>query len=106
RVLFRSYGDPLEQAYPLSTWVGAAGAVLVVAAVLGYLYRRNRRLRPALHPVAVAAAALGLVVAALSLSGALDAALARQWQGFGVRAIALPVLLVVSLVLQHARILG
>jgi branched-chain amino acid transport system permease protein len=105
-VWVRQYGDPLEQAYPLATWAGAAGAVLVVAALLGYLYRRNRRMRPALHPLAVGAAAVGLVVAALSLFGVLDEALARRWQGFGMRAIALSVLLVVIMVFKPAGIMG
>lgn len=105
-VWVRQYGDPLEQAYPLSTWVAAAGVVLVVAAGLGYLYRRNRRMRPALHPVAIGAAVVGVVVAALGLAGALDPVLARQWQGFGMRAIALSVLLVVIMVFKPAGIMG
>jgi branched-chain amino acid transport system permease protein len=105
-VWVRQYGDPLEQAYPLSTWVGAAGLVLLVAAGLGWLYRRNRRMRPALHPVALGAGVVGVVVAALSLLGVLDQALARDWQGFGMRAIALAVLLVVIMVFKPAGIMG
>ncbi len=105
-VWVRQYGDPLEQAYPLTTWAVAAGAVLVVTAVLGYLYRRGRRLRPALHPLAVAGAAAGVLVAVLSLTGTLDAVLARRWQGFGMRAIALSVLLVVIMVFKPAGIMG
>ncbi|HEX7000771.1 MAG TPA: branched-chain amino acid ABC transporter permease [Trueperaceae bacterium] len=105
-VWVRQYGDPLEQAYPLSTWLIAAGAVLVVAAALGWLYRRNRRLRPVANPFVIGAAVVGVLAALLALSGLLDAQLASRWQGFGMRAIALSVLLVVIMIFKPAGIMG
>lgn len=105
-VWVRQYGDPLEQAYPLSTWAVAAGAVLVVAAALAWLYRRGRRMRPAAHPLLLGAAAVGIVGGLLALGGAFDDRLAAQWQGFGMRAIALAVLLVAIMIFKPAGIMG
>src|SRR5690606_802416 len=105
-VWVRQYGDPLEQAYPLSTWLVAAGVVLVAAGALGWLYRRNRRLRPVANPFVIGAAVVGVLAALLAWSGLLDAQLASRWQGFGMRAIALSVLLVVIMIFKPAGIMG
>ena len=105
-VWVRQYGDPLEQAYPLSTWLAAAGVVLFVAGVLGWLYRRGRRMRPAAHPLVIGAAAVGALAALLAWAGVFDAALAARWQGFGMRAIALSVLLVAIMIFKPAGIMG
>src|SRR5690606_26755948 len=105
-VAVRQYGDPFEQAYPLSTWLLVAGVILVAAAVLGYLYRRNKHLRPELHPALGAVAVVGVVAAVLSLSGAGGEMFQQTWQGFGMRAIALSVLLVVIMVFRPAGVMG
>lgn len=105
-VWVRQYGDPLEQAYPLSTWLIAAGVVLVVAAILGWLYRRGRRMQPTAHPLVIGAGVVGGLAALLALLGVFDAQLATRWQGFGMRAIALSVLLVVIMIFKPAGIMG
>ncbi|HZW98983.1 MAG TPA: branched-chain amino acid ABC transporter permease [Trueperaceae bacterium] len=105
-VWVRQYGDPLEQAYPLSTWLVAGGVVLVVAALLGWLYRRGRRMQPAAHPIVVGAGVVGGLAALLALLGVFDAQLSSTWQGFGMRAIALSVLLVVIMIFKPAGIMG
>src|SRR5690606_23759638 len=88
-VVVRQYGDPFEQAYALSTWLLVAAVLLIAAAVLGYFYRRNKHLRPELHPALGALAIVGVVAAVLTLSGAGGEIFEQTWQGFGMRAIAL-----------------
>jgi len=105
-VVVRQYGDPFEQSYPLSTWVMVAGIVLVAAAVLAYFYRRGKHLRPVLHPAVTVLAVVGVVAAVLSLSGLGGELLERRWQGFGMRAIALSVLLIVIMVFRPAGVMG
>src|SRR5690606_22519509 len=105
-VWVRQYGDPLEQAYPLSTWLVAGGVVLVVAALLGWLYRRGRRMQPAAHPIVVGAGVVGGLAALLALRGVFGAQRSSTWQGFGMRAIALSVLLVVIMIFKPAGIMG
>lgn len=105
-VLVRQYGDPFEQAYPLSTWLLVAGVLLVLTAVLGFFYRRNKHLRPEVHPALGAIAVVGVVAVVLSQVGSGAAMLQQTWQGFGMRAIALSVLLVVIMVFRPAGVMG
>ncbi|HZJ08579.1 MAG TPA: branched-chain amino acid ABC transporter permease, partial [Trueperaceae bacterium] len=105
-VAVRQYGDPFEQSYPLSTWLLVAGILLVLAAVLAYFYRRNKHMRPLLHPAMSAVAIVGVVAAVLSVTGLGGELLERTWQGFGMRAIALSVLLIVIMVFRPAGVMG
>ncbi|HRN18760.1 MAG: branched-chain amino acid ABC transporter permease [Truepera sp.] len=105
-VWVRQYGDPLEQSYPLSTWVVAAGAVLVALAVIAYIIRRTRRLRPQLNPLVYVPALLGVGLALFGLYGSDLASLQTRWQGFGMRAITLSVVLIAIMILRPSGIMG
>src|SRR5690606_37375993 len=63
-------------------------------------------LRPELHPALGALAIVGVVAAVLTLSGAGGEIFEQTWQGFGMRAIALSVLLVVIMVFRPAGVMG
>ena len=105
-MLFRSYGDPLEQSYPLSTWTLALGCVLLAGALIAFLVRRHKRLRPVAGPLVWVPAALGLVAVGLGLFGTDIPALERSWQGFGMRAITLSILLIAIMILRPSGIMG
>lgn len=105
-VLVRQYGDPLEQSYSLTTWLSAGSLVLIVAAGLGLLYRRSRRVRPLINPFVGVAAVVGVAGLLFAAVGGSVAALQSTWQGFGMRAIALSVLLVVIMIFRPAGIMG
>src|SRR5690554_424212 len=45
-VFIRQYGDPLEQTYSVTTWLGAGALILVAAGLFALLYRALRRMRP------------------------------------------------------------
>lgn len=105
-VFVRQYGDPLEQAYSLSTWLMVASVLLLVTAVGALVYRSLRRLRPRLHPGIYPLAALGLGGLLFSLlAGGLEF-MQGTWQGFGMRAIVLSVLLIVIMIFRPAGIMG
>ncbi|HEX7022923.1 MAG TPA: branched-chain amino acid ABC transporter permease [Trueperaceae bacterium] len=105
-VWIRQYGDPLEQPYALSSWLTALSLLLLVAAGGSLLFRSLRRLRPKWHPIVFVLAAVGL--AGLSVSVVADhlGYLNSSWQGFGMRAILLSVLLVVIMIFRPAGIMG
>jgi len=105
-VIVRQYGDPLERAFPLSTWLMAGSVLLIVAAGLGLLYRSGRRIRPLVNPFVGVAAVLGVGGLLFAAVGGSAAALKTTWQGFGMRAIALSVLLVVIMIFRPAGIMG
>ena len=105
-VFVRQYGDPLEQSYTLSTWYAVVGVLLLALALGGFAYRSLRRLRPRWHPLLYPLAIVGIAVAAFALLGADMPALQRRWQGFGMRAILLSVLLIVIMVFRPSGILG
>lgn len=105
-VVVRQYGDPLEEAYPLATWMVALGCVLLAVAVVAYFVRRQRRLKPTAGPLVWIPVALGIVALGAGLFGADIAALQRKWQGFGMRAITLSLLLIAIMILRPAGIMG
>lgn len=105
-VIVRQYGDPLERSFTLSSWLVAGSIVLIVAAGLGLLYRRGRRMRPLVNPFVGIAAVLGVGGLLFAAVGGSVAALQTTWQGFGMRAIALSVLLVVIMIFRPAGIMG
>lgn len=105
-VAIRQYGDPLEQAYPMSTWTLVVVGLLAVIAVGVWWYRRGNRLRPALSPTV-----LGVLALAVIGGGAVwlfhDAEFFRStWQGFGLRAIALAVILIAIMVFKPMGVMG
>lgn len=105
-VWVRQYGDPLEQSYPLSTWAVAAGTVLLLGAVIAYVVRRHKRLKPRINSVVVTVAALGVVALLVGLFGSNLPALQNSWQGFGMRAITLSVLLIAIMILRPSGLMG
>lgn len=105
-VVVRQYGDPLEEAYPLSTWLVALGCVLLATALVAYLVRRHRRTRPTAGPLVWVPLALGAAAVAFGAFGAGATALQREWQGFGMRAITLSILLIAIMILRPAGVMG
>ncbi|NLG08191.1 MAG: branched-chain amino acid ABC transporter permease [Deinococcales bacterium] len=105
-VWVRQYGDPLEQRYPLSTWVLALALVLLAAALIAFLVRRHKRLRPVTGPIVWGPLALGLVAVGFGLFGSEMPALQRPWQGFGMRAITLSILLIAIMILRPSGVMG
>ena len=105
-VFVLQYGDPLEQPYELTTWALAAGLLLLAAAGATYFYRYSLRLRPRLNVgILILAAAGGVVLLASLLAPALG-----YWEGtfqaFGLRRIALAILLVIIMVFRPEGMLG
>ncbi len=105
-VWVRQYGDPLEQTYPLSTWAVAAGLVLLAVAILAFVLRRVRRLSPRVAPVVYVPAVLGVAAVLVGLLGKGMPALQATWQGFGMRAITLSLLLMAIMILRPVGIMG
>jgi branched-chain amino acid transport system permease protein len=103
-VFVRQYGDPLEETYPLTTWLMLAGAVALLAGVGSVALRTVRRVRPRWHwsgSLALALAAAAFVVA-LFAPGLVEG----TFRGFGMRAIFLSVLLIVIMVVRPEGMLG
>lgn len=105
-VWVRQYGDPLEESYALSTWVLALGCVLLVGALIAFLVRRHKRLKPVAGPLVWLPAGLGLLAVAFGLFGTNIEALQQSWQGFGMRAITLAILLIAIMILRPAGVMG
>lgn len=105
-VWVRQYGDPLEQTYPLSTWAVAAGLVLLAVAALALVLRRVRRIKPSLGPVVYVPSALGAAAVLVGLLGKEMPVLQATWQGFGMRAITLALLLMAIMILRPVGIMG
>jgi branched-chain amino acid transport system permease protein len=103
-VFVRQYGDPLEETYPIRTWLALGGGVLALAGLGALAFRTLRRLRPRFHWGSLAllgAAGIALLVAALD-----PAFLDGTFRGFGMRAIFLSVLLIVIMVFRPEGMLG
>ena len=105
-VWVRQYGDPLEQSYPLSTWVLALGCVLLAVALIAFLVRRHKRLKPVTGPVVLGPLVLGVLAVGFGLFGTEMTALQQSWQGFGMRAITLAILLIAIMILRPAGVMG
>lgn len=105
-VFVLQYGGPLEQSYPLAGWLGAGGALLMVAGVGAYLYRRSFRLRPAWHPSSYALVGLGALAIASAALAPSFGWLEESFRAFGLRRISLAVLLVVIMVFRPEGVLG
>lgn len=105
-VWVRQYGDPLEKSYPLSTWLVGLGCVLVAVGVIAFLVRRHKRLKPVAGPLVFVPLALGVVAVGVGLFGTGIASLQQSWQGFGMRAITLSILLIAIMILRPAGIMG
>lgn len=65
-----------------------------------------RRVKPDLGPVVYVPAALGLVAVLVGLLGKGMPALQATWQGFGMRAITLALLLMTIMILRPVGIMG
>lgn len=103
-VFVRQYGDPLEQAYTLSTWMIIIAVVLAIGALGTLLYRNIQRMRPRLHPSVYGIG--GLAVAVLAL-GLIDPPfLDGTFRGFGLRAIFLSVVLIVIMIFRPSGVTG
>ena len=105
-VVVRQYGDPLEQSYPLSTWLTMLGLLTLAAAAGTFAYRALARMRPRWHPLILPLAAAGLLIVGFAQFGSELPALQDRWQGFGMRAILLSVLLIVIMVFRPSGMLG
>lgn len=105
-VFVLQYGGPLEQAYPLASWLGAGGVLLVVTGVGTYLYRRTYRMRPAWHPVSYAFVGLGALAIIAALLAPSFGWLSETFRAFGLRRILLAVLLVVIMVFRPEGVMG
>lgn len=105
-VFVRQYGDPVEESYALTTWLLAGGAALLVAAVGVLLYRNSKRLRPRLHYSVYTLAGLGVFTIVAALLAPSLGLFEGTFQGFGLRAILLSVLLVIIMVLRPEGIMG
>ena len=105
-VFVLQYGDPLEQSYELTTWALFAGALLLVAAAATYGYRASLRLRPRWHPGVFVLAGLGGAVLLASLLAPALGYWEGSFQAFGLRRIALAVLLIVIMVFRPEGIMG
>ena len=105
-VFVRQYGDPVEEAYALTTWLTAGGVVLLAAAGGLFLYRNARRLRPRLHYGVYTLAGLGVLAIVGALLAPSLGILEGTFQGFGLRAILLSVILIVIMVFRPEGIMG
>lgn len=103
-VFVRQYGDPLEESYPLATWMGIVGATLAIGALGAVAFRFLRRLRPRWH---WSAALLALLAAAAGVLAWIDPPfLEGSFRGFGMRAIFLSLLLIAIMIFRPEGMLG
>lgn len=105
-VFVRQYGDPLEEAYTLTTWLTAASIALLVAAAGALLYRHLARMRPRMHVSVYLLAALGIIGLIFAFAAPNLAFLSGTFQGFGLRAVMLSVLLVIIMIFRPEGALG
>ncbi|MEX2536218.1 MAG: branched-chain amino acid ABC transporter permease [Trueperaceae bacterium] len=105
-VFVLQYGDPLEQTYPLTTWVFAGGVLLALAALGTFVYRGTLRLRPRLNAAVYLLAALALLTVIVSYVGPSFDWLQGDFRAFGLRRIFLAVLLIVIMVFRPSGVLG
>ena len=105
-VFVQQYGDPLEQTYPVANWLVGVSLVIVLAAVAAAIVRRSRRLRPVLHPLVWALAAIGIVGTAVGAFAGDWEPLAGTFRAFGMRRILLAVLLIAIMVVRPEGVMG
>ena len=105
-VFVRQYGDPLEQSYTLSTWLGLVSVLFLLAALGTVLYRSSLRLRPRVHPAVYGLGAVGLAGLAFAFLAPGLSLLQDTFVGYGLRAILLSVILVVIMVFRPEGIMG
>jgi branched-chain amino acid transport system permease protein len=105
-VFIRQYGDPLEQTYPLTGWVMAAGLILLGAGAFTLLYRYLRRLRPRFNASSWLPAGLGAAALLFAWIAPGFGLLQGSFRGFGLRAILLSVILVVIMIFRPEGIMG
>ena len=105
-VFVRQYGDPLEETYSLATWAIIVGVIALVSALATYLYRVLERRRPVLHLAVYALAGLGVVAVIVGLVGPNAGFLTDTFRGFGMRRIALSLLLIVIMIFRPQGIVG
>ena len=105
-IFVRQYGDPLEQTYTLATWTIIVGTIALIAAAATYLYRVLERRRPVLHPAVYGLAAIGAVAIAVGLVAPNLGFLTDTFRGFGMRRIALSLLLIVIMIFRPQGVVG
>lgn len=105
-VFIRQYGDPLEQTYPLTDWLGAGGLIVLAGGIGALIYRAIRRLRPRLNATVWVPVALGALAFILALIAPRFGWFDGSFRGFGLRAILLSVLLVVIMIFRPEGIFG
>ncbi len=105
-IFVRQYGDPLEQVYPLTTWFGAASALVLFIALSGIGLRTLRRLRPRVPPLLVLLGAVGLTGLVFAFLAPSYGLLEGQFQAFGMRAILLSVVLITIMIFRPEGMLG
>lgn len=105
-VFVRQYGDPLEEAYALTTWMTLAGGALLLAAAGGLLYRHLQRQRPRFVPALAVVGGLGVLALLAALILPQFGLLEGSWRGFGMRAILLAVLLIVIMIFRPSGVMG
>jgi branched-chain amino acid transport system permease protein len=105
-IFVRQYGDPLEQTYALSTWVVWIGIIFLIAAVAIYVYRTIQRSRPRVIPAMYVVGGIGLLAIIFALIAPSLGLLQGNFQGFGMRAIFLSILLIVIMIFRPEGIVG
>lgn len=105
-VAVRQYGDPLEKAYPMSTWTIVVMCIVLAIAAGVWLYRRTNRLRPSISPTVWGMIGLAAIGGGALLFFGDSAFFASTWQGFGLRAIALAVVLIAIMILKPMGVMG
>jgi branched-chain amino acid transport system permease protein len=105
-VFVLQYGDPLEQLYPLTGWVMAAGVLLAVGSLGTYYYRRSNRLRPRVNGAVYVLAGLAVATVLAGLAAPAFGWLEGSFRAFGLRRIFLAVLLIVIMVFRPNGLLG
>lgn len=105
-VAIRQYGGFIEAPYQLATWFTVLSLLLLLAAVGAVVYRSLLRLRPRVHMWIHPLVFIGLVGLVVSQLGFGIGLLEATWQGFGMRAILLSVLLVAIMVFRPEGAMG
>jgi len=105
-VFVKQYGDPLEQTYPISTWVLALGVILLLTALAIYVFRTIRRSRPKIIPAFYLFLVAGIITIILALLAPSLGIMHGEFRGFGMRAIFLSILLIIIMVFRPDGMVG
>jgi branched-chain amino acid transport system permease protein len=105
-IFVRQYGDPLEEAYAVSTWIILAGVILLGSALAVYIYRTLQRARPRVVPAMYVLGGLGILGIILGLIAPGLGIFQQDFRGFGMRAIFLSLLLIVIMIFRPEGIVG